>query len=108
MASEPQPAPLKDSNPILDKISPRRILFTVLTVLLIGTVFYHHVEHFSWLDSIYFCIVTLATVGYGDLTPHTDIGKIFTMFYILFGVGILASGVSYLLRYSATKRLNNK
>lgn len=66
----------------------------VVVALAIGTVFYHYVEDFSWLDSIYFCVVTLATVGYGDITPETSAGKIFTMFYILSGIGLIATFAS--------------
>ena len=61
----------------------------VLLLLGIGTLFYRQIEGWSWVDSIYFCVVTLATVGYGDFAPTTDTGKIFTIFYILLGVGVL-------------------
>ncbi len=92
---------MQTGNSLIDQVSPKKILFVLLTVLMIGAVFYHIVEDLSWLDSIYFCVVTLATVGYGDITPQTDVGKIFTIFYILIGVGIIASTASYLLRYVA-------
>jgi voltage-gated potassium channel len=62
-----------------------------LTLLGLGTLFYHGVEGWRWLDSLYFCVITLATVGYGDLSPQTDLGKIFTMVYILIGIGILVA-----------------
>jgi voltage-gated potassium channel Kch len=54
----------------------------------LGGIFYHFVEDMKWLDAFYFTFVTLATVGYGDFVPKTDAGKIFTMFYILFGITI--------------------
>ena len=54
-----------------------------------GTVFYWLVEHLRFLDALYFSVTTLATVGYGDYAPKTDAGKIFTIFYVLIGVGIL-------------------
>ena len=77
----------------------RLLTVITLTVLVIGVVFYHYVEHFTWVDSIYFCVVTLATVGYGDIVPKTDPGKIFTVFYILIGVGILSAFIrSFLVR----------
>ena len=58
-------------------------------VLGAGTLFYHGVEGWRWLDSLYFCVMTLATVGYGDFTPTTDIGKIFAMVYVFIGIGLL-------------------
>ncbi len=52
-------------------------------------VFYTNVEHWSLVNAIYFCVVTLGTVGYGDITPTTDAGKIFTVFYIIFGLAVI-------------------
>lgn len=67
-----------------------RGLFLLVAVLLIsGTVFYHGVEGWGWLDSLYFSVTTLTTVGYGDFSPHTDLGKIFTIIYLLVGIGTL-------------------
>lgn len=85
----------------------RRALFRLGTAafitLITGTVFYHIVESLTWVDSFYFSVVTLATVGYGDITPHTDLGKLFTAFYILIGVGIIGAYVSSQFKYRAQK-----
>jgi voltage-gated potassium channel len=59
------------------------------SVLAIGTVYYHYIEGWRWLDSLYFCVMTLATVGYGDFAPKTDPGKVFTMLYVFIGIGLL-------------------
>ncbi len=69
----------------------RGLLTLVLILLGIGTVFYHNVEGWSWIDSLYFCVVTSATVGYGDLSPQTTLGKLFTMGYIFGSVGVFLS-----------------
>jgi hypothetical protein len=60
-----------------------------LSTLLVGTIFYHWAEGWSYLDSLYFCVVSLATVGYGDYTPTTPFAKIFTMAYLINGIVIL-------------------
>ena len=60
-------------------------------MLLVGTLAYHWLEGWSYLDALYFCVITLATVGYGDLTPTTPIAKVFTIFYVINGVVILLS-----------------
>mgnify|MGYP003618606559 FL=1 len=86
----------------------RYIALLALTVLSTGAVFYHHVEKLSWLDSIYFCVISLATVGYGDITPKTDAGKIFTIFYVIIGIGIFAASVNYLVKRAAMNRLQNR
>ncbi len=67
----------------------RALMLSELGLLLSGTLFYHFVEKWDWLDAMYFCIVTLATVGYGDLHPTTPWGKIFTIPYIILGVALL-------------------
>ena len=67
-----------------------RGLFTlVLVTLLSGTLFYRQVEGWSLLDSLYFSVVTLTTVGYGDLSPSTAAGKVFTILYIFVGLGFV-------------------
>lgn len=63
------------------------LLLSFITILL-GVTFYSFHEGWSILESFYFCVVTLTTVGYGDLSPTTDLSKIFTSFYILIGLGI--------------------
>jgi voltage-gated potassium channel len=67
----------------------RPAIFWALGTLLAGTLVYHWLEGWSYLDSLYFCVVSLATVGYGDYTPSTPIAKLFTIFYIINGIAIL-------------------
>lgn len=65
----------------------RVLLSVVVFLLILGTVFYSEVEKWRPLDSLYFSVTTLTTVGFGDPAPKTDLGKIFTIFYILVGAG---------------------
>jgi voltage-gated potassium channel len=59
-----------------------------------GTGFYSLVEGMRFVDALYFSIITLTTVGYGDFAPETDVGKLFTAVYVLVGVGILLAFVT--------------
>lgn len=61
------------------------------SMLLIGVFVYRWLEGWSFIDALYFCVITLATVGFGDLTPTTPEAKLFTIFYVINGVGILLS-----------------
>ena len=67
----------------------RALFILVIVLLLTGMLFYARVEGWSLLDSLYFSVTTLTTVGYGDLSPSTPASKIFTMVYVLLGIGIL-------------------
>jgi voltage-gated potassium channel len=73
---------------IADKGS-RSVFIWAASALLIGTLTYHYLEGWSLLDALYFSVITLATVGYGDLTPTTPIAKIFTIVYVINGLSIL-------------------
>jgi len=78
-----------------------RALFTwVVTVIVIGTVFYSRVEGWRTLDALYFTIITLTTIGYGDFAPQTDAGKIFTMVYIFVGLSLISGFIILLGEHS--------
>lgn len=71
----------------------QRILFLLLLlapIILGGTVFFRLVEGWSWVDSYFFSVVTLSTVGYGSLVPATTVGKIGTTIFIFVGLGVFA------------------
>jgi voltage-gated potassium channel len=59
-----------------------------------GTVFYWLFEDLSVVNALYFSVTTLTTVGYGDFSPDTTAGKLFTVVYVLVGVGILLAFLS--------------
>jgi hypothetical protein len=67
--------------------------FLLFSLLSIGTFFYHWVEGWGWVNSLYFCVMTVATVGFGDFSPTTTTSKIFTIFFTFLGIGLFASFV---------------
>ena len=69
----------------------RDLLITSLVILFMGTIAYHHLEGWDYVDSLYFSVITLTTVGYGDFSPQTMGGKLFTIFYIFIGLGMILS-----------------
>ncbi len=73
----------------------------VLSIISFGALAYHLIEGWGWLDSVYFATTTLTTVGYGDLHPATDAGKIFTIIYVLSGVAIAFYVLSSMGRFMA-------
>lgn len=95
---------MQKKESFLNKNSYRIITLIALITLLVGTIFYHIVEKLNWIDSWYLSVITLATVGYGDFTPKTDLGKLFTTIYVLIGIGIIVAFTSSLIRRASERR----
>jgi voltage-gated potassium channel Kch len=76
----------------------RVLAFSVGISLGIGTVFYHQVEGWSWLDSFYFSVITLTTIGYGDFSPTQPLSKLFTIVFIFVGLGLFVLFLEKLAR----------
>ncbi len=60
------------------------------------TLFYRGAEGWSLLDSLYFSVVTLTTIGFGDLAPSSPGAKAFTIAYSLLGIGVIAAFITAL------------
>jgi voltage-gated potassium channel Kch len=78
----------------------RGLLVAMAIVLGIGTVSYMSLEGWSVVDALYFSVVSLLTVGYGDYVPTSDGAKLFTIGYLLTGVGIIASAATTIIQRS--------
>jgi hypothetical protein len=72
--------------------------------LIVGVVMYSHFEGWTPLDAIYFSLVTLTTIGFGDLVPHTAIGKTLTCFFLVIGVYGIGGIVQQTLAYIVNSR----
>lgn len=82
--------------------STRQIKFTFLAVtavLSIGTLGYMLIEGWSLLDSIYMTVLTLATVGFREVNPLSQAGMVFTIFLMIFGIGIIAYSIGVFAQF---------
>ena len=72
------------------------VILYFLFLITIGSIGYHILggDDWSWIDSIYMTVITLSTVGYGEVHPLTDAAKILSMLIIIFGV----TGIGVLIR----------
>jgi hypothetical protein len=77
------------------------LALSAVVLVLVGTIVYGVVEDWSWVDSLYFSVVAVTTVGFGDLTPSTDGSKLFTVFYVLSGISIISLWLNERLRRHA-------
>lgn len=82
----------------------RDLLYTTAIILIIGTVSYHYIEGWGIIDSLYFSVVTLTTIGFGDFSPQTDLGKIFTIVYIILGIGIILQFINTVQNHYSESR----
>jgi len=67
---------------------------SLLGLVLAGTIAFRFLEGWTWIQSFYFSVVTLSTVGYGDLHPTSDATRLVTALFILAGVGIVLASLT--------------
>ena len=72
-------------DPIRFRLAINLVVF--LAVLVSGTIVFMFIENRPFIDAFYYIIVTMATVGYGDIVPTTPAGKIIAVVLIITGVG---------------------
>ena len=78
-------------HPVAQRSVSGLFLITLATIAS-GTWFYHRFEPSitTWVDAYYFTVITLTTIGYGDMGPTTTFTKLFTTVYVFIGLGIIA------------------
>ena len=78
-------------------------IIMLLSVIMIGTIGYEMLEEkYSFIDSFYMTIITISTVGYREVHPLSDIGKLFTSGLIISSFGIFAYSVTSITSYIMT------
>src|ERR1035441_6294633 len=75
------------------------IIFLFVFITMTGVTGYMLIEHYSLLDAFYMTIITLSTVGYGEVKPLSYEGKIFTIILIIANIGIFTFLIAQISRY---------
>ena len=78
-------------------VQPLLQLLVICLYIFIGTVFYSNEEGWSYIDGMYFTMVTMSTVGYGDFSPTAGRARVFTIFYALVGIIVVFTQVGALV-----------
>lgn len=78
-------------------------VFLLFVLVFVGVLGFKIISHYSWVDAFYMTIITITTVGFGEVHPLDDTAKIFTVFLILAGVVILGYALSVITEYIFSK-----
>jgi len=86
------------------KLRLKIFLGVFLIIMILGTIGFVLIEKKTVVEAAYFVIVTVATVGYGDIHPATQMGRVFTIFLIVVGVGTFLGVIANLTEFMLAKR----
>jgi len=81
---------------------------TIFFLIFLGAFVFHNVEHWGWIDSFYYIVATSATVGYGDITPQTDLGKILATIFIIIMVPIILYSFTIIAELFFERRVRHR
>lgn len=85
----------------------RPVFAWAVAMIFIGTFVFHWLEGWSWIDSFYFSVISLTTVGYGDFVPTEPLTKILSVVYIISGIGMLFSLIDVIADKRLARRINS-
>lgn len=71
----------------------------LLILLVIGVLGFRFMSHYTWIDALYMTVITITTVGFGEVQPLDDVSKIFTIFLILNSVVIVGYALTIITEF---------
>ncbi len=87
-----------------EKVKILSAALIIFFLLLLGTLVYHNLEKWRYIDALYFSTTTLTTIGMGDFHPTSDVSKLFTIFYVLSGVSVVLYALSIIAEHYVRSR----
>ena len=97
-----------EDQPASDDRIYRALGLAATSLLTMGTVVYHVLEDWSWVDSFYFSAIAVTTVGFGDITPSTDGSKLFTVAYVVAGISIIGTFLDARMKRHGARRQSRR
>lgn len=82
-------------------------LWSLAGLVAFGTAGYVAIEGWRVLDGLYMAVITLTTVGFGETHPLSDAGRLFTILYLVTGLGLAGRGLSDMARYMSDGRMTS-
>ena len=82
-----------------------KTLFLVIAILSLGTIGYMTLSNYSFIDALYMTVITVTTVGFGELRPFSPEEKVFTIFLILTSITVFGYAVSAFSEYLVSGKL---
>lgn len=74
-------------------------LILLLGLMFIGTFGYMLIEKYKFLEALYMTVITIASVGFSEVKPLSDTGRVFTIFLIIINLGLFTYFITLLSRY---------
>jgi voltage-gated potassium channel len=83
-----------------------RIATFVVLLIVTGATGYHFIEGWPWFEGLYMTVITIATVGYGEVMPVSTLGRLFTMALIVFGVSVMGYALTQMTSFVVEGHFN--
>ncbi|MBT3218380.1 MAG: potassium channel family protein, partial [Proteobacteria bacterium] len=74
-------------------------ILLIAGILIVGTTGYHLIEGWSWLESIWMVVITVTTIGFGEVHTLSAAGRVFTLMLIVCGLSVVTYSATQLTRY---------
>ena len=87
---------------------PQLLIVALISIIVGGTVFFHFIEGWGWVDAYFFTVITLSTVGYGSLVPQTVVGKLGTTLFIFVGLGLFSLAIHQFSDFTLRRRRRDR
>jgi voltage-gated potassium channel len=86
---------------------PAALVFLVTVVGTLGYAWLGREQGATWLDALFMTVTTITTIGYGEIIHLNSLGRIFTMFIAIFGIGSLFYSLTIVMDYLVSRRISD-